>query len=509
MRTVIYSRPGGGLAGLLLLSLLSSLLLFAPGVARADPDPGLVAAKKAFTLGQQLYIQKAYVKAAAAFLEAYKAKPIPAFLFNAAVAFEKGKAYKEAVKHFKLYLVKAPKASDAAQIKKRIAALEKAIKDAQPRPEPRPKRRVVEPPPRPGDPPRPRLVEPRRRAVVVVVPVLPEIKPKGVVVISTKPLGAMIYLNNKMTRLGPSPWEGSLETGDHRLIIEYRGYKPEKKTISVSPDRLVDVYVALSREHYLGWVQITADTPGALVYIDKKEFGAIGRTPYTGFLKPGKHKIWVRKTGYSESKKVIDVVSGETHKVHLSLKKLKHGWLTIAGATGYGAQVLLNGKKLCKVPCDRVVVQPGKHRLEIHRKGHKPIKSDVIVRRLRLHTARIKLAKKPSLVSAFVAYGFAAGLLAGGIALGYLSRQIQDDIKSDISNNVLVNSSDARFQKGKIYAYIANGMFGLAGIAAIFGVYYTFADRGPKSLIKYYEKRIGVTPQIGPAYAGLRGQWRW
>jgi len=489
-------------AGSALLGLL--LLLFTQGVARGGPDPGLVAAKKAFTEGQSLYVQKKYIKAAEAFLVAHKAKAIPAFLFNAAVAFEKGKAFKKAVAHFRLYLDKAPKSADAPKIKKRIAALEKAIKAAQPPP----RRRVVEPPPRPGDPPRRRVVVvPRARAVVV--PVLPEIKPKGVVVISTKPSGAMIYLNNKMTKVGESPWEGSLETGEQRLIIEYRGYKPEKKTISVSPDRLVDVYVALSREHYLGWVQITADTPGAMVYIDKKEFGAIGRTPYTGFLKPGKHKIWVRKTGYSESKKVVDIVSGQTHKIHLSLKKQKHGWLTISGATGYGAQVLLNGKKLCKIPCDRVVVQPGKHRLEIHRKGHKPLKSDVIVRRLRLHTARIKLAKKPSLVSAYVSYGFAAAILAGGIALGYLSKQIQDDIKGDINNNVLVNSTDARFKKGKIYAYLANGMFGLAGIAAIFGVYYTFADRGPKSQIKLYEKRIGITPELGPTYAGLRGQWRW
>lgn len=491
----------GIVVGSTLLGLV--LLLFTPAPARAAPDAALVEAKKAFTEGQQLYVLKKYVEAAEAFLKAFKAKPIPAFLFNAAVAFEKGKAYKKAVANFKLYLAKAPKSSDAAKITKRIAALEKAIKDAQAPP----RRRVVEPPPRPGDPPRPRVVEPPRRAVVV--PVLPEIKPKGVVVISTKPPGAKIYLNNKMTTLGVSPWEGSLETGEHKLIIEYRGYKPEKKTISVSPDRLVDVYVALSREHYLGWVQITADTPGAMVYIDKKEFGAIGRTPYTGFLKPGKHKIWVGKTGYSESKKVVDIVSGETHKIHLTLQKLKHGWLTISGATGYGGQVMLNGKKLCKVPCDRVVVQPGKHRIEIKRKGHKTLKSDIIVRRLGMHTARIMLAQKPSLVSAYVAYGFAAGFLAGGIALGYMSKQIKDDIQGDINNNVLVNSSDARFKRGKIFAYIANGMFGLAGVAAIFGVYYTFADRGPKSKIKLYEKRIGITPEVGPSYAGLRGRWRF
>ena len=46
----------------------------------------------------------------------------------------------------------------------------------------------------------------------------------------------------------------------------------------------------------------------------------------------------------------------------------------------------------------------------------------------------------------------------------------KDDIQGDINNNVLVNSKDGRIQTGKIYAYIANGLFGLAGVAAIFGV---------------------------------------
>jgi hypothetical protein len=133
----------------------------------------------------------------------------------------------------------------------------------------------------------------------------------------------------------------------------------------------------------------------------------------------------------------------------------------------------------------------------------------VIVRRLGLSTARVQLAKKPSLVSAYVAYGFAAAFLGAGIALGYMSKQKKDDIDSDISNNVLVTSKDPRFQQGKVYSYIANGLFGLAGISAIFGIYYTFADRGPKSKIKVYEKRVNITPEFGPTYAGIRGKFRF
>ena len=32
---------------------------------------------------------------------------------------------------------------------------------------------------------------------------------------------------------------------------------------------------------------------------------------------------------------------------------------------------------------------------------------------------------------------------------------------------------------------------------------------GPKSQIRLYEKKIGITPQFGPSYAGLRGQFRF
>jgi hypothetical protein len=477
--------------------------------ARPAADPALAKAKKAFSQGRSLYLQKKYEQAAASFLAAYDAKPIPAFLFNAAVAFEKAKRYEKALAHFRKYLRKSPKASDAESIKKRIAALRKALEDAKAPP----RRRAVEPPPDrrdPGTPPRRRVVEPPPRRRAVVVPVLPKIEPKGVVVISTKPEGANLYLNSKMKPLGQSPWEGTLTTGEHQLIIESKGYKPEKKTISVSPDRIVDVYVALSQEHYLGWVSITANRPGALIYIDDRSVGAVAKTPYNGFLKPGIHKIWVDKAGYQQRRKDVEVVSGKTHKVHFSLKPVDHGWLSVEGSSAYGGEVVLNGKVICKVPCDRAVVQPGKYEVEIRREGYKPVKRELVVHRLRHATARVRLRKKPSLASAYVAYGVAAAFLAGGITLGFLSNNLEKDLRKEIDNQQgLISSMDGRFQRGKLYAYLANGLFGLAGISAIFGIYYTFADRGPKSTMRIHGKKVTLHPAFGPGYAGVTGHLRF
>lgn len=490
------------------LASLVFLLLFEVGsTARGAPDPALQTAKSAFRKGQSLYLTHQYPKAAEAFLAAYEAKPIAAFLFNAAVSFEKGKVFDKAVATFKRYLSAAPKAPDAEAVRKRVVALEKAIQAAATPPP----RRVVEPPPRrPGaQPPRKRLVAPPPRRRAVVVPILPKIAPKGVVVVSTRPPGAHLYLNDKMHPLGRSPWQGSLATGRHVLIIESKGYKPERKAVAVSPDRLLDIYVALSQEYYLGWVHISANRPGAMVFIDDRSVGAAGRTPYTGFLKPGAHKLWVEKPGFVRKHTIIQVASGKTHRIHVTLQPVQHGWISVLGATASSGQVLLDGKVACKVPCDRISAQPGKHRLVVQRKGFKTIRTHVVVRRLRHSVAEVVLAKRPSRASAWVSYGVAAGFLGAGIAMAVLSHNLQTELDKDIKHGVLVSSLDGRFDKGRIYAYIANGLFGIAGISAAFGLYYTLADRGPKSRVRIRSKRVVVAPSLGPSYAGLVGRVRF
>ena len=109
---------------------------------------------------------------------------------------------------------------------------------------------------------------------------LTDIETKGLVVIDSKPQGATIYLNDKRKgAFGKTPWQGSLESKPVRLILEQKGWKPEERAISPRSDKLIDVYIALSEEHYLGWVEIASNVPGADVFIDRKEIGAIGRTP--------------------------------------------------------------------------------------------------------------------------------------------------------------------------------------------------------------------------------------
>src|SRR5215207_2685671 len=106
----------------LILGLAGSMAL-APRVAYAQ-DTALENARKEFERGGDLFEKGDFQNAADAFMAAYKSKPFPAFVFNAAVCYEKLKDYKQAAELFKRYLSEDPRAADKAAVEKRIKTLE-------------------------------------------------------------------------------------------------------------------------------------------------------------------------------------------------------------------------------------------------------------------------------------------------------------------------------------------------------------------------------------------------
>src|SRR3954453_19642031 len=74
------------------------------GAEEATPDKELKLAKESFEAAQKDFVREDYEKAADKFLGAFGHKPYPAFLFNAAVAFEKAKRLDQAKEYFERYL---------------------------------------------------------------------------------------------------------------------------------------------------------------------------------------------------------------------------------------------------------------------------------------------------------------------------------------------------------------------------------------------------------------------
>jgi hypothetical protein len=454
----------------------------------AAPDPDLQAAKAEFEAAQTLFIKEQFEEAATHFLSAYARKPFPAFLFNAAVSYEKGQKLEKAGEFFQKYLDQAPDAADAASVKVRVEAIKTIL--------------APPPPPPPAGPPGAPAV------VVAPVPVLPAIETKGLVVIDSKPPGATIYLDNKKNGVfAKTPWQGSLESKPVKLLLEAKGFKPEERSISPRSDKLVDVYIALSEEHFLGWVEIVSNVPGADVFIDRKDIGAIGRTPFTGHLKPGKHTIFVERMGFKSVRQDIDVLPGTATQHMVKLEKGENGWLNVAGRGAYGAKVSIDDKFACAAPC-RTEVTPGTHRVLAQKEGFEDYEAEVNVDKGAETSLEVQWSPRPSRRGAWTTAALAAAFVGGGAYLGYLSNQNRDAVRSDIAEGMLIDSNDPRFSRGKWQAVGADVAFGLGALLAISATV-SFLSHGPESTAGVDQRLIGFGPDISPHGGGVAAWGRF
>jgi hypothetical protein len=497
------------------LLLLAALAALAPGAAIAQrtpaPSPAPAAApapdestekmRDAFEKGQDLYEQKKYEDAAAKFREAYSHKPAASLLFNEAVCYEKMRNYGKAASLFRRYIQESPNARDKDKVETRIAALENEEQ---------------------------RKVNPNRvKANAPKLGDLGDVQARGVFLIESTPAGATVYLDDKnQPPLGNTPWNGTID-GEHTLIIVAKGYKDSKTQIRGKPNSVNTVHIGLSQEHYLGWLEVRANVPAADVYIDGKEAGAAGRTPYMGNITPGKHTIIITKEGFTEEVKELEITAGEPHKIEAMLDKAPIGFIQIGGSTVEGAQVKLDGQVVCATAPCRFQAPSGERRITVEKKGLKPYTRKMNVPKATETALSVKLMPKQARTDLIWKFGFAAAFIGGGIFCGLQSNKIYDEIDADIQAGMPpLPPDDNRYTTGKIWALAADGLFVVGGITAAFAVISLFQEKGPPSTGFVSDTRdlaanpliesptrvtagVKVAPVIGPSFAGVAAEVRW
>jgi hypothetical protein len=469
--------------------------------AWAQSPEALKKAQASFDQAQTDYLQGKYDEAAQGFQEAYSARPFPQFLYNVGASFHmKGKktsdvpSYQKAVEFYKKYLQEEPTASDKAKVEKAIGVLEAEIKRLQ----------DLAAQGTGGGSGSGSAAAPVQASAEVQQ--LGDVKVRGLVVIVTEPQNATIYLDDKKKgKFAETPWSGSID-GEHKLIIEKRGYKPVETTIAADPTKLIQVVSVMSQEDYLGWVEVTSNVPGADIYIDDKSIGAVGKTPLVPGqnIKPGKHTFWITAEGYDEYSETIDIAPGETKAVKATLKGSPVGKLTVTGMGIEDSRISIDGQTACEPgPCLKNVPE-GPHTITVSRDGFKTYSRRIVIAPKTETTIKVQQAEKPGRGDAITAYVVAAIFGGAGIYAGTQANSIRDDLETDIDAGMPpVDNNDPRFLKGKIYAIAADGCFAIGGIALLTAVYYTFRDKGPPSRASIDVRALALTPQLGPTYAGL------
>lgn len=131
-------------------------------------------------------------------------------------------------------------------------------------------------------------------------------------------------------------------------------------------------------------VKIESAPPGATIYIDKKELGPIGVTPWQGKMKNGTFLVIIELDGYQPAQKNLSVArTRRLQQVFLPLiKKVDPPRIDVradADQNVFGSTVYLDGQSQGSAPV-LITTTPGRHLVEIKREGFQTFQSWVEVK---------------------------------------------------------------------------------------------------------------------------------
>ncbi|MCP3162749.1 PEGA domain-containing protein [Myxococcus qinghaiensis] len=117
-------------------------------------------------------------------------------------------------------------------------------------------------------------------------------------------------------------------------------------------------------------VVITGTVKGARLTLDGRDAGVLTPTPLTLTVTPGEHSLVVRKPGYEEYTRRLDVKEGSTAEVKVSLVATMG--FARAFADVAGTVVLVDDIEVGTVPMSDILLKPGSREIEFRAQGYKP-----------------------------------------------------------------------------------------------------------------------------------------
>jgi tetratricopeptide (TPR) repeat protein len=443
-----------------LLTVVAAALLCGFAAAAQPQDNPIERARHHMELGQSAFEVGDHETAAEQFINAYAASPFPAFLYNAAFAYEKWGEKQKAAELYRRYLDEEPSAPDAAEVEIKIRAL---LGELETQPEP-------------GE------EEPGVPKVAIT-----EVEMKSLISVRTNPPDAKIRVldaEGGEVSLFEGPAAQTVVRGTYTVEVSHAEYRTVQTDINVVPGQVYIVVVEMSQGAFLGFLHIKTDVPGAAVYVDDKGQGKVGDTPWGNVLPTGAHKVWVEKPGYEAVEVDVEINVGDEQSLALELKRVAHGLLRVK-TNVIGAQVHLGEKLLGGAPLAEKL-PPGRHLVRVTAEGMKDYETEVAIGRGQTTKLLVRMNPKPSRVSAWVSFGFSVALFTGGGITGGFALKYKNELETEHNAGRLADD-DPRILKGFLLALSADIAFGIGAIVGGLCIYYFLRDPLPESEGKLFD----------------------
>jgi hypothetical protein len=176
---------------------------------------------------------------------------------------------------------------------------------------------------------------------------------------------------------------------------------------------------------------ITSDPPGARVFMDDKGRGVQGQTPFRTDVRPGKHTIWIERSGYEPVKQEIEVQKKEPFRLNVRLERFKNsGWIYVDSSV-IDARVYVDGKNVGLTPFQEPLAYgSGAHQIVVERDGYNRFAQHVTVKKGQVTTVDAYVTRTEHLNSWRTPIGWTMnvfGIIAiGGGITAYLFNDVVD-----------------------------------------------------------------------------------
>lgn len=462
--------------------------------------------------GQALYVGGNYTAAAQIFELGYRAHPYSAFLFNAAVCYQRLGDAERALDRFREYLRVDVSAPDRAKVTARIEALEAAraaVAEAA-------AASAAAGPPATGetDPAAPATSgepagEVNMPAVPPAQPLVAEDAPamKSLVVIETEPQGAPLRIFTRVDAGAPpfrggaanpgwsevstasSPANLTLDVGRYHVVVEkFRDLNQSEATIDVLPGHVHHFKANLSQGKFMAFLRVSGNVPGAYLYVNdpKKARAPWGTAPHGELVAAGEHTLLVEAPGFQPLLTRVKLAHGEQREMEVKLLRVGYGLLRItANAPEIRVSVdeRVRGRWRSGQSPLEVQLPSGPHRLSIQSDGRKTFEGTVDIPRGQVQPVHARLIPKYPRGAAWTEAIIGAAVVGTGVYLGLESNRLYGELERDQERGVL-ERDDSRVSQGRWFSIGANVGFVIGGAVAVLATYDFLKDPLPESSLR-------------------------
>ncbi len=237
----------------------------------------------------------------------------------------------------------------------------------------------------------------------------------GSVNVRSNEQGAKVWVDGEEAGVIPLREPIRVDVGTRSIRLTKEGFVEQTQTVSVGTGALSNVEFTLEPSIKKATVRVeVSGAKNAVVFIDGSEMGP---APYRATISPGRHVFEGRSTGFRAATKSVEIISGDTQVVALSLLQ-SAGSVLVRSDNAESATVEIDGSIVGLTPWEGSLA-PGTHSVLVRKTGLDPYSTNITVVDGQSQIVAAGLNAKRKTTWIWVALG-AAAAVGGGAALTYV-----------------------------------------------------------------------------------------